>query len=64
MLVYCLLGRVDYEGSTLLGVYASAEDVKAARLASGWYDSFYIEVRRLGGPAGESYEVGAGVIDL
>ena len=53
MEVFALLGEWDYEGSVLLGVYATEED---ARVAHGVYtrdgdqfiDAYYIEHRVVG----------------
>ena len=55
MEVFALLGEWDYEGSILLGVYASEEE---ARTAHGVYtrdddhfiQSYYIEQRAVGAP--------------
>lgn len=59
MLVYCLLGRVDYEGDSLLGVYPSDEAAREARASyvDGYYDRYYVQVRELGAQAGAEYEV-------
>jgi hypothetical protein len=64
MQVYCLLGSIDYEGSTLLGVYASAEAAEAARAQVAEYDSYTVEVRELGGFPGADYEVGCPVLEV
>jgi hypothetical protein len=55
MEVFVLMGRVDYEGDLLLGVYASEEE---AVVALGVYtrdltvhDRFYIDSRVLGAPS-------------
>lgn len=53
MVVYALLGCVDYEGQSLLGVYASREDAVAARQACcyDYYDYYVLESRVVGAPA-------------
>lgn len=58
MLVYCLLGAVDYEGYSLLGVYASEEEAQAAHAVQlqqeyDCYDRYYVELRELGAPAAD-----------
>ena len=55
MEVFVLMGEFDYEGSILLGVYASEE---VARTAHGVYtrdgdqfiDAYYVERRSVGSP--------------
>ena len=57
MEVFVLMGEFDYEGSELLGVYASEEEAVTARniytrdRASDPFDSYYVEGRVLGAPA-------------
>ena len=63
MEVFALLAEWDYEGSMLLGVYASEDD---ARNAHGVYtrdgdrliDRYYIERRVVGAPVdGDEYRI-------
>ena len=59
MEVFVLMGEIDYEGSDLLGVYASEEEAIAARNVYSRdrvrpvdpFDSYYVERRVLGAPA-------------
>ena len=54
MEVFVLMGAIDYEGSYLLGVYASeqeAVDALGVYLRDRGYDRFYIDRRVLGAPA-------------
>jgi hypothetical protein len=53
MTVYVLLGEMDYEGHTLLGVYASREEAEAAFEAheegrSCTFDRMVVQERVLG----------------
>ena len=54
MEIFILMGEIDYEGSDLLGVYASEEEAIAARnvytrdRASDPYYAYYVEQRSLG----------------
>ena len=55
MEVFALLGGWDYEGSTLLGVYASEEEARTiheeyTRDGDNFIDFYFIERRVLGGP--------------
>lgn len=55
MEVFALLGEWDYEGSMLLGVYASEDDARAAHdvyTSDGdrFLDAYYIERRVVGAP--------------
>jgi hypothetical protein len=57
MTVYVLLGRTDYAGDTLLGVYTSDEAARAAYIAflleadiSG-FDDVIVDARELDGSA-------------
>lgn len=67
MLVYALLGGYDYEGQSLLGVYASREDAVAAlevfRAEAGGYgyDYYVLEPRVLGAPV--NFEVESEVLE-
>ena len=59
MEVFVLMGEIDYEGSELLGVYASEEEAIAARNVYSRdrmrpvapSDACYVERRVLGAPA-------------
>ncbi len=56
MEVFALLGEFDYEGSLLLGVYASEEEARSAygvytRDGDRFIDAYYIERRVVGAPA-------------
>jgi len=56
MEVFALLGEFDYEGSLLLGVYASEEEARSAhgvytRDGDRFLDAYYIEHRVVGAPA-------------
>ena len=50
MEVFALLGEWDYEGSLLLGVYASEEDARSALVTDRFIDRYYIERRVVGAP--------------
>ena len=55
MEVFVLLGEFEYEGSELLGVYASEEEARTAhgvytRDGDRFIDSYYIERRSVGAP--------------
>jgi hypothetical protein len=55
MEVFALLGEFDYEGSLLLGVYASEEEARSAygvytRDGDRFLDAYYIERRVVGAP--------------
>ena len=55
MEVFALLGEFDYEGSLLLGVYASEEEARSAygvytRDGDRFLDAYYIERRVVGDP--------------
>jgi len=50
MEVFALLGEWDYEGSILLGVYASEEDARSAVVTDRFIDRYYIERRVIGAP--------------
>lgn len=55
MEVFALLGAWDYEGSVLLGVYASEDDARNAhgvytRVYDQFIDRYYIERRVVGSP--------------
>ncbi|NBX50519.1 hypothetical protein EBT25_11390 [bacterium] len=55
MEVFALLGEFDYEGSILLGVYASEEEARTAhgvytRDGDHFIDAYYIERRVVGAP--------------
>jgi len=55
MEVFALLGEFDYEGSLLLGVYASEEEARSAygvytRDGDRFIDAYYIERRVVGAP--------------
>jgi hypothetical protein len=55
MEVFALLGEFDYEGSLLLGVYASEEEARTAhsvytRDGDHFIDEYYIERRIVGFP--------------
>ena len=55
MEVFALLGEWDYEGSLLLGVYASEEEACSAygvytRDGDRFLDAYYIERRVVGAP--------------
>ena len=55
MEVFALLGAWDYEGSVLLGVYASEEEARNAhgvytRDGNRFIDRYYIERRVVGSP--------------
>jgi hypothetical protein len=55
MEVFVLLGEWDYEGSLLLGVYASEDEARAAygvytRDGDHFIDAYYIERRVVGAP--------------
>ncbi len=55
MEVFALLGEWDYEGSILLGVYASEEEARTAygvytRDGDQFIDRYYIERRTVGSP--------------
>ena len=52
MEVFALLAEWDYEGSMLLGVYASEEDARAAVVTDEFVDRHYIERRVVGAPVG------------
>jgi hypothetical protein len=51
MEVFALLAEFDYEGSLLLGVYASEDDARAAVVTDRFVDRHYIERRVVGAPA-------------
>jgi hypothetical protein len=56
MVVYALLGGYDYEGQSLLGLYASRELAVAAYESSGFsYDYAVLERREVGSPAGDCH---------
>ena len=48
MEVFALLGEWDYEGSLLLGVYASEEDARSAVVTDRFIDRYYIVRQVLG----------------
>ena len=55
MEVFALLGEWDYEGSILLGVYASEEEARAAhgvytRDGDQFIQRYYVERRTIGAP--------------
>jgi hypothetical protein len=55
MEIFALLGGWEYEGSTLLGVYASEEELRSAhneytRDGDRFIDFYFIERRVLGAP--------------
>ena len=55
MEVFVLLGEFDYEGSILLGVYASEEEARTAhgvytRDGDHFIDAYYVERRSVGAP--------------
>jgi hypothetical protein len=50
MEVFALLAAWDYEGSMLLGVYASEDDARAAVVTDRFVDRYYIERRVVGAP--------------
>jgi hypothetical protein len=55
MEVFVLMGAFDYEGSILLGVYASEEEARTAhgvytRDGDQFIDAYYIERRTVGAP--------------
>lgn len=50
MEVFALLAEWDYEGSALLGVYASEEDARSAIVTDRFIDRYYIERRVVGAP--------------
>jgi hypothetical protein len=57
MEVFALLGSIDYEGDMFLGVYASEEEAHAAygvytRERDMGFDSYFVERRVVGAPAG------------
>lgn len=63
MEVFVLMGEIFYEGSDLMGVYASLED---ARIAQGVYtrdqryetiDRYYVIRQTVGAPAGFDLDV-------
>jgi hypothetical protein len=56
MEVFILMGRIDYEGDMLLGVYASKEEAWDAECAytrdrDRGFDSYNVERRVIGAPA-------------
>jgi hypothetical protein len=55
MKVFALLGQVNYEGATLMGIYASKSEAIAARYAMGGeqysYSNFCVEERVMGAAA-------------
>lgn len=57
MVVYALIGRIQYEGDELLGVYASVEDAERARdeydgiEGSQYFSEYFIRPQTLGAPA-------------
>ena len=61
MEVFVLMGEIDYEGSDLLGVYASEEEAIAARniysrdLRYEVFDGYYIQRQVLGAPANPEF---------
>ena len=61
MEVFVLMGEIDYEGSDLLGVYASEEEAIAARnvysrdLRYEVFDGYYIQRTVLGAPANPEF---------
>lgn len=55
MEIFVLMGAFDYEGSILLGVYASEEEARTAhgvytRDGDQFIDRYYIERRSVGAP--------------
>ena len=55
MEVFALMGGWDYEGTTLLGVYASEEEARTAhgvytRDGDRFIDRYYVERRVVGSP--------------
>lgn len=55
MEVFALLGEWDYEGSVLLGVYASEDEARSAhgvytRDGDHFIDRYYVERRVVGAP--------------
>ena len=67
MKVYSLLGFVDYEGSELVGVFGSVEDVLRcveSGKGSWWYDQMGYVGSELGcGGAGQLYQCPAQWLD-
>ena len=61
MEVFVLMGEIDYEGSDLLGVYASEEEAIAARniytrdRSLDPFDGYYIQRQVLGAPANPEF---------
>ena len=61
MEVFVLMGEIDYEGSDLLGVYASFEEAITARniytrdRSFDPFDGYYVYRTTLGGPADQEY---------
>ena len=61
MEIFVLMGEIDYEGSDLLGVYASEEEainarnvyVRDTRYAA--FDGYYIQRQVLGAPANPEF---------
>jgi hypothetical protein len=50
MEIFALLAEWDYEGSMLLGVFASEEEARAAVVTDRFVDRHYIQRRVVGAP--------------
>ena len=62
MEVFVLMGEFDYEGSLLLGVYASEEEARTAhgvytRDGDQFIDGYYVERRVVGAGAEAEFQI-------
>ena len=62
MEVFVLMGQIDYEGSLLLGVYASEDEAITARniytrdRSHDPFDGYYVARQTVGAPANTNFD--------